>query len=52
MKYALGPILYYWPKQQVEDIYATAMNSQADIIYLCETVCSKLRELPILVSKW
>ena len=45
MKYALGPILYYWPKQQVEDFYTAAMNSQADIIYLGETVCSKRREL-------
>ena len=45
MKYALGPILYYWPKQQVEDFYTAAVNSSADIIYLGETVCSKRREL-------
>ncbi|MFT5880299.1 MAG: collagenase-like PrtC family protease [Moritella sp.] len=45
MKYALGPILYFWPKQKVEDFYAAAVNSQADIIYLGETVCSKRREL-------
>lgn len=45
MKYALGPILYFWPKQKVEDFYAAAVNSPADIIYLGETVCSKRREL-------
>ncbi len=45
MKYALGPILYFWPKQKVEDFYAAAVNSESDIIYLGETVCSKRREL-------
>ncbi|MEI6895952.1 MAG: U32 family peptidase [Psychromonas sp.] len=45
MKLSLGPILYYWPKQRVEDFYQQAMDSDADIIYLGETVCSKRREL-------
>lgn len=45
MKYALGPLLYFWPKQNVEDFYQQASQSQADIIYLGETVCSKRREL-------
>lgn len=45
MKLALGPLLYYWKKQNVEDFYQQAANSTADIIYLGETVCSKRREL-------
>lgn len=45
MKYALGPILYFWPKQNVEDFYHQAKASSADIIYLGETVCSKRREM-------
>ena len=45
MKVSLGPLLYYWPKQQTLDFYQQAINSDADIIYLGETVCSKRREL-------
>jgi len=45
MKLSLGPLLYYWPKQTTEDFYYQAVKSEADIIYLGETVCSKRREL-------
>lgn len=45
MKYALGPLLYFWSKSDVEDFYQSAAQSQADIIYLGESVCSKRREL-------
>ncbi len=45
MKYALGPLLYFWPKQDVESFYQQAKESSADIIYLGETVCSKRREM-------
>ncbi|ALS98028.1 U32 family peptidase [Lacimicrobium alkaliphilum] len=45
MQYSLGPILYFWPKNQVEEFYQQAMQSSADVIYLGETVCSKRREL-------
>ena len=45
MKLALGPLLYYWEKQNVEDFYNQAIESEADVIYLGETVCSKRREL-------
>lgn len=45
MKLALGPLLYYWKKQTVENFYQQAVTSEADIIYLGETVCSKRREL-------
>ncbi|UJF19705.1 U32 family peptidase [Vibrio sp. SS-MA-C1-2] len=45
MKYSLGPILYFWPKMDVENFYHQAMKSDTDIIYLGESVCSKRREL-------
>ncbi|WP_086983170.1 U32 family peptidase [Vibrio aphrogenes] len=44
-QYSLGPILYFWPKQDVEAFYQQAKHSQADIIYLGEAVCSKRREM-------
>ncbi|MCF7504933.1 U32 family peptidase [Vibrio sp. L3-7] len=45
MKYALGPLLYFWSKQDVESFYEQAKSSSADIIYLGESVCSKRREM-------
>jgi collagenase-like PrtC family protease len=45
VKLSLGPLLYYWPKPTVENFYQQALNSEADVIYLGETVCSKRREL-------
>jgi collagenase-like PrtC family protease len=45
MKYALGPLLYCWPQQDTLAFYQAARESQADIIYLGETVCSKRREM-------
>jgi collagenase-like PrtC family protease len=42
-KLALGPILYYWSKQQVEDFYRDVADTDIDIVYLGETVCSKRR---------
>ena len=43
MKYSLGPVLYYWPKETLEDFYQQAANSSADTNYLGEAVCSKHR---------
>lgn len=43
MKYSLGPVLYYWPKETLEDFYQQAANCSADTIYLGEAVCSKRR---------
>ncbi|CAI8778039.1 U32 family peptidase [Kosakonia quasisacchari] len=43
MKYSLGPVLYYWPKETLEDFYRQATTSRADVIYLGEAVCSKRR---------
>ncbi|MBL0710872.1 MAG: U32 family peptidase [Colwellia sp.] len=45
MKFSLGPNMFFWPKADVEQFYQQAKTSNADIIYLGETVCSKRREL-------
>ncbi|CAI1792024.1 putative protease [Serratia ficaria] len=45
MKYALGPVLYYWPKNDIAAFYRQAVNSSAEIIYLGESVCTKRREM-------
>lgn len=45
MKISLGPILYYWPRQKVEDFYTEIIETPVDVIYLGETVCAKRREL-------
>ncbi|MCX8574302.1 U32 family peptidase [Gilliamella sp. B2717] len=47
MKYALGPVLYYWPKTETETFYHAAKESEADIIYMGETVCTKRREMKV-----
>ncbi|WPG20467.1 U32 family peptidase [Kosakonia cowanii] len=43
MKYSLGPVLYYWSKETLEDFYQQAASSRADVVYLGEAVCSKRR---------
>ncbi|KIN91629.1 U32 family peptidase [Thauera sp. SWB20] len=45
MKLALGPLLYYWPRQSVLDFYAGLADSPVDSVYLGETVCSRRHEL-------
>jgi O2-independent ubiquinone biosynthesis protein UbiV len=41
MKLALGPILYYWPRDTVFDFYRQAAAWPVDIVHLGETVCSR-----------
>ncbi|WP_428944323.1 U32 family peptidase [Pantoea sp. FN060301] len=43
MKYAIGPVLWYWPKETLQDFYLAAADSDAEIVYLGEAVCSKRR---------
>ena len=45
MKLSLGPILYYWSREEIYAFYEAAVEMPVDIIYLGETVCSKRRSL-------
>ena len=50
MKLALGPLLYYWPRQSTLAFYADMADAPVDIVYLGETVCSRRHELRL--SDW
>ncbi|MFZ1539039.1 MAG: U32 family peptidase [Chromatiaceae bacterium] len=45
MQLALGPLLYYWPRQETLDFYAGIATSPVEVVYLGETVCSRRHEL-------
>jgi len=45
MKLSLGPVLFYWDRQQTLNFYADMASLPLDVIYLGETVCSKRRNL-------
>ena len=45
MKLSLGPLQYFWPREQTLAFYRQAIHWPLDIVYLGETVCSKRREL-------
>ncbi len=44
-KLALGPVLYYWPRERLLDFYQRIATTPVDIVYLGETVCSRRRAL-------
>lgn len=50
MKLAIGPIPYFWSKQDVMDFYKRLADMPVDTVYLGETVCSKRRQL--VASDW
>lgn len=45
MKLALGPLLYYWPRETTLAFYERIASAPVDIVYLGETVCSRRHEM-------
>lgn len=45
LKLSLGPILFFWPKEQVFQFYEEIATSPVDAIYLGETVCARRHEI-------
>ena len=45
MKLSVGPILYFWQRDEVLDFYRAVADSPAEVVYLGEAVCSKRREI-------
>ena len=43
MRLSIGPIQYFWERQQVLNFYQEAADSAAEIVYLGEVTCSKRR---------
>jgi len=43
MKLSVGPITYFWEREQVLDFYRQAADCAAEIVYLGEVICSKRR---------
>ncbi len=42
---ALGPVLYYWPRETLLAFYERVAELPVSLVYLGETVCSKRRSL-------
>lgn len=43
MQLSLGPVQYYWSREDLQDFYRQVATMPVDIVYLGETVCSKRR---------
>jgi len=43
MQLSIGPITYFWEREQVLDFYRQAADCPAEIVYLGEVICSKRR---------
>ena len=41
MKLSLGPVLYYWTQEKLQEFYEGIAAAPVDIVYLGETVCSR-----------
>lgn len=50
MKLSLGPVLFFWSEQALDQFYQQVATWPVDIVYLGETVCSKRRSYGY--AKW
>ena len=41
----VGPVLYYWSRENLMRFYAEVADSPADTVVLGESVCARRREL-------
>ena len=42
---SLGPLTYFWPREDILELYREIADSPVDTVYLGETVCAKRRSL-------
>jgi len=47
MQFSLGPLLFYWPSAATQAFYQQVANSNADVVYLGDSVCSKRNEMAL-----
>jgi collagenase-like PrtC family protease len=47
MRLSLGPVSYFWPKEDIVNFYGELAASAIDIFYLGEVICSKRRSMSL-----
>ncbi|MFD2191417.1 U32 family peptidase [Pistricoccus aurantiacus] len=47
MQLSIGPVLFYWIREQYADFYRDAADWPVEIVHLGETVCSRRRDMKL-----